>query len=281
MLRGIVFPLHIKRRHHDERRTTGVTRGFVSVAGVRGLTSGGPSTLSNKRRRHITVTHTLIRAPQILLLSRPLDGLSTHLQLRVHRRVHHLIGKANVAAVFIARSRRRTLSVSSHVILVGRNIIRRCSGPRGLCLSPTGLFITRFVNDPVVGVFSVEFSHSSNVLQKGTFSVTLTSLSNSQFHTNTTKKILTRRHCGINVHPRCFLARPIGKRTSKFGPTFRTRVRSLRVVNHCTILRFSTNKRRTHDIISTHAKVHRKRQITFTVKCSSVCLFSRSKAEIC
>ncbi len=152
MFSGVTFNLGLhgapgSRVGHHIRRTT-------HVLSVRRLLRHGPGTLSNNRHRHITLNHTVIHRPGMFLLSRPLSGLSTGLHTRVHARVSGLRRHLNAAFVCMARSRARTVAVTDHVMIVGDNVVRRISAPRGLCLCPYGLFITNFVNSPRVGFVS-------------------------------------------------------------------------------------------------------------------------------
>ncbi len=63
--------------------------------------------LSNKRRRHITVTHTLSRSPSVVLTSRPANGLSNSARSRVVK-VFRDLARRNGYIVLIDRSPRMT-----------------------------------------------------------------------------------------------------------------------------------------------------------------------------
>lgn len=115
----------------------------ISLGNCRGHSITG---LSNNRRRHITVTETLIYSPRVVLLSRPLNTLSLGLHGDVRLRLGRVRRGARGAFVCIARSRRRTLAVDSHIIIVGGNMVRRVNSPRSVCGRPIGTFITSFVN---------------------------------------------------------------------------------------------------------------------------------------
>lgn len=149
IFRGITFKLHV-RGAPTTRVAPHIVR-TLQVIRLRAFTRHGPRRLSNNRRRHITVTHTIIGGPHLLLLSRSLSTLSCGLHGRVRGRLGTLRHGLNVAFIFIARSRRRTLAVSSEVIIVHRNHVRRSNAPHRVCRRPGGLFITNFVNR--VGVF--------------------------------------------------------------------------------------------------------------------------------
>lgn len=91
-------------------RGIGRTLGVIRLRNCRGHRV---DRVSNNRRRQITVTETVIGRPSILLLSRPLSTLSLGLHASVRCRLERLRRHLNVAFVFIARSRRRTLTVDS------------------------------------------------------------------------------------------------------------------------------------------------------------------------
>lgn len=149
MTRGVSFNLGLT---NTGGRIVGRHIGRITrILRLTRLLSHGPGTLSNNRHRHITVNHALITRPDMFLLSRPLSGLSTTLHIRVHVRVSHLRGHLNHAVVCIARSRIRTVALTSGVIILSTNHITRIKGPLRLCRCPTSHFITKFVNSPGVG----------------------------------------------------------------------------------------------------------------------------------
>lgn len=121
----------------------GHTLGVIGVDSCRCHSMGS---LSNKRRRHVTVTHTVIGRPRMLLLSRPLTTLSLGVEGSVRLRLGRVRSHLKVAFMCIARSRRRTLALDSAVIIVDRKRVRRVKAPASVCGRPTGSFITSFVN---------------------------------------------------------------------------------------------------------------------------------------
>lgn len=147
--RGVTFKLGVGNGsgncvHSGVRCTLG-------LIGLRKCKSHSPSSLDNNRRRQVTVTHTVMGRPGILLLSRPLNTLSLGLHRSVRCRLVQLGGRLKVAFICMARSRRRTLAVSSAVIIVGRKCVRRVNAPRSVCGRPRGTFMTSFVkSDGVV-----------------------------------------------------------------------------------------------------------------------------------
>lgn len=70
--RGVILPIRLSN--------SAISGQFVSrMIGVLTLSKGlgdVPGGLSNNRRRHMTVTHTLISGPTVVLTSRPANGLS-------------------------------------------------------------------------------------------------------------------------------------------------------------------------------------------------------------
>lgn len=147
--RGVTFDLTLRNLNGNRvRRQIRQTTRRVKLSG---LLRHGPERLSKKRQRQITIYQTVIHGPTIFLVSRPLSGLSTRLQIRTQSRVDHLRQRLNDAFICIARSRIRTVAVNAHVTILRRNILRRISAPRALCDQPGGGFITKFVNDPTVG----------------------------------------------------------------------------------------------------------------------------------
>lgn len=154
--RGVTFNLRVRNlsRGSVPRQISRV----LTLIRVRRLTQHGPTRLSNNRRRQITLTQTLTPGPGILLLSRPLSTLSLGLHGRVRIRLGHIRGRTKVAFVFIARSRRRTLALSSHVTIVSTNGVLRVNAPGSVCRHPGRRFITRFVNS--VGFLPNRLGHN-------------------------------------------------------------------------------------------------------------------------
>lgn len=164
IFRGITFKLEIEGLNSG-RLGVGIGTMLRGIE-LRRCTSHRIDRLDKNRRRHITLTETLIVRPRVLLLSRPLDGLSTGLHSRVEDRVLELRGSCGVAAVCIARSRTRTLSVDSQVTMFGFKIYRRIKAPSRVCGRPTGSFMTKFVKRVGLLPIGVDEVRSRGVLMR-------------------------------------------------------------------------------------------------------------------
>lgn len=80
-----------------------------------------PRRLSKNRRRHITVTQTVIAGPGVVLTSRPANGLSSAGNGRIVLLLGRL-GGSKTAIIVMARSRRGTRR-TNHVIQVVSNYV--------------------------------------------------------------------------------------------------------------------------------------------------------------
>lgn len=83
-----------------------------------------PNRLSNKRYRHITVTHTVVNGPRVLLTSRPANGLSSQVKTRIVSVLRQLGQRSKQAVIVIARGRRRTHRASHAVHFFSKQRIR-------------------------------------------------------------------------------------------------------------------------------------------------------------
>lgn len=166
----------------------GQIRSTSDLLKLSGLLSHGPTGLSKNRQRQITLTHTLIHRPSIFLLSRPLDGLSTLLHRRIQTSLGRLFNSRGSPIICIARSRARTVALSAGITILGSNCLRRLNDPTSVCGHPTGHFITKFVNDPRVGL--LDYSHTNRRI-----------LLNSA-HVPTPIPLPSRKSIIINLHPR-------------------------------------------------------------------------------
>lgn len=126
---GITLPLRLSGApgsrvgHHIAR--------LLSLINLNSGRSDCPSGLSNKRGRHITVTHTLTDGPGMLLYSRTADTLSptaAHSVLRLLGSVgHHL----NLAVLLVARRVSIIGHVYSYITIVdGNRLVRRSAMDR-------------------------------------------------------------------------------------------------------------------------------------------------------
>lgn len=86
----------------------------VRQVGVDRHTGRCPRRLSNNRRRHITVTHTIISKPGVVLTSRPANGLSSGGKRRIVRLLARLGGR-KAAVIVIARDRHST-NFTDHMV---------------------------------------------------------------------------------------------------------------------------------------------------------------------
>lgn len=114
-------------------RTTGVTgtRSFVvrarlnCRAGVNSHNNG----LSNKRHRHVDVTHTVLGGPPVLVLSRTASTLSARDRQLIRRTLRQLVGAH--AAVTVTRHL-SAVGGTSRVYMLCRNRVIRHNGRRRL-----------------------------------------------------------------------------------------------------------------------------------------------------
>lgn len=83
-----------------------------------------PARLSKKRYRHMTVTHTVINGPRVVLTSRPANGLSSGVNTRIVRLLRGLGGRSKQAVIVMARGRRRTGRASEAVHFFSKHRIR-------------------------------------------------------------------------------------------------------------------------------------------------------------
>lgn len=117
IFRGIRLPLACLKVGTDRHG-----RHILRVLGQVGLdrhTGRFPRRLSNNRRRHITVTHTIIAGPGLVLTSRPANGLSSGGNTRMVGLLARLGGrKADV--IVMARSRRST-KFTRHIVRLFSN----------------------------------------------------------------------------------------------------------------------------------------------------------------
>lgn len=105
-LRGITVPLLVNGG--GPTRVGDHTLRVLGTIKLSRHTGRHPSRLSNNRHRHITVTHTLIGGPHLMLTSRPANGLSTHGTSDVFRLLKRLGHLRNATFLIIARSLRLT-----------------------------------------------------------------------------------------------------------------------------------------------------------------------------
>lgn len=113
MLSGIRLPLlchHIGNDRHGHL-TGRILRGIKLDRHVGRF----PARLSNNRYRQMTMTHTVVNGPRVVLTSRPANGLSSGVKTRIVRLLRHLGGRSKHAVIVIARGRRRT-GRASHAI---------------------------------------------------------------------------------------------------------------------------------------------------------------------
>lgn len=116
MCRGVILPIRLSN--------SAMSRGFVSriicVLTLRSGLRGVPGGLSNNRRRHMTVTQTLVAGPTVVLTSRPAKGLSDGADTSILKLLGHADKRFGRAVMVVARGGRVT-RLTSHVMQVRSN----------------------------------------------------------------------------------------------------------------------------------------------------------------
>lgn len=113
---------HYKLHPFCDQRRGRLTRSTVRGVRVKSLTGYYCQRLSNNRRRHILLTHTLYTAQGVLLLSRPISNLSPGIAARVCRLVRGLGRRRNVAILVVSRSVRTTIYCTDRVLRINRAV---------------------------------------------------------------------------------------------------------------------------------------------------------------
>lgn len=119
-LKGMRLPLVCHKL--KGRREGRVTKRTLSGIKLRGHVSREPGRLSNKRRRHITMTETVTTRPPVVLTSRPANGLSDGSAVRVVG-VLGSLRRSKEAIVVVARSSRVTGRMSHIIHVVSKGVI--------------------------------------------------------------------------------------------------------------------------------------------------------------
>lgn len=126
-LRGIVVPSLV--RNGSTKATQGRTLSLLSFLKLSRQTARGPTRLSNNRGRHITMTHTLVGRPSMVLTSRPSKDLSARGGKRLRQLFFRLHSGLKRAFIVIARSRRLTARASHAVRLMSKHVMWCWGGP--------------------------------------------------------------------------------------------------------------------------------------------------------
>lgn len=126
-------------------RTSGGTSRLLTHMNLPSGTGTCPSVLSNKRGRHVTVTHSLTVGPSIVLFSRPASTLSPRVMNRILRLVGRLT-RSNVAVIMIARRVKFTERITAEILFVSSNGVRRRGAPGRFFTGPGGPELGSFLS---------------------------------------------------------------------------------------------------------------------------------------
>lgn len=107
---------------------------FSPTSALRGINlnsqlDGFPTRLSNNRRRHISVTHTVTGGPGLLLYSRPANTLSCRANGRILRLLRSVYHSRGVAILVVARGSTLTPVTRGIIHFHSNGIINRSIGP--------------------------------------------------------------------------------------------------------------------------------------------------------
>ncbi len=115
---GITFTVRIMNT--SDGRVEGRISGTLSGINLKRGTHSVPGRLSNNRRRHINLTHTLMGSPSLVVTSRPANGISPGVSCRVMALLAR-VGGGNAAVLVMARSRGLIHSFRRHIVVLSNN----------------------------------------------------------------------------------------------------------------------------------------------------------------
>lgn len=122
--RGVILPVELSNGRVSMSFFGRVMRVLKLGSGLRHL----PSALSNKRRRQISVTQTLLAGPTVILTSRPAKGLSSIADVRIMKLLGSYTTEFRRAALVIARRRRMTRVTSEMVHVSSKGVCAESYG---------------------------------------------------------------------------------------------------------------------------------------------------------
>lgn len=143
VLRGIALtPVGMGGEGHERMR--GRTLRLLRHIKLHSGGSSCPERLSNKRGREITVMHTLVVRPRMLLLSRVATTLSPRVIERMLSIILSLTGRKE-AVIVIARRVRFTGTMTSHIAFLRNKGVMRRKSPGGLFRGPRASHLREFL----------------------------------------------------------------------------------------------------------------------------------------
>lgn len=106
-----------------------------------------PQQLSGGQQQRVAIARAVVKKPLVLLLDEPLSALDYRLRKDMQTELKNLQHDLGITFVFVTHDQEEALSLSDHIIVLDKGIIKQSGTPREIYEEPANLTVAKFVGE--------------------------------------------------------------------------------------------------------------------------------------
>jgi ABC-type Fe3+/spermidine/putrescine transport system ATPase subunit len=139
---NIAFGLKMRRVAKPEIRAR--VAAALEMVGLAGYGARYPRQMSGGQRQRVALARALVK-PQLLLLDEPLSNLDAKLRNEMRYELKRIQRESGVTTVFVTHDQEEAFSLSDHIVLMSKGVIKQAGAPRELWERPNSAFVADFI----------------------------------------------------------------------------------------------------------------------------------------
>ncbi len=265
VLENVTFPLRVGKNKMSVDEANKIAEEFMKLTDIYELKDKKPNALSGGQQQRVAIARALVQSPKILLLDEPLSNLDARLRLKIREEIRTLVNKIGVTTVFVTHDQEEALSISNKVALMDQGVIQQYDIPQNLYLNPVNLFVAKFIGNPIINTYQVEFD--GKTFKGKDFSIEKSYLKDELFRLPVNSKEYI-----LGIRPEHFLV-------SKDGP-IEVIVDSVEMIGRYTILHFNLEGKPSRVVVDSKIPFVSGQKVNISIDLENMYIFNSDGSRV-
>jgi len=127
------------------KRARSIANHYLGIAGIRGIASRKPSSLSGGEKQRVSLARALATKPDYLLMDEPFNSLDASLGEELRREFAKIRKNAGITAILVTHDQNEALALADNLALMRAGRIVQAGTSRNLWENPVNLFAATFL----------------------------------------------------------------------------------------------------------------------------------------
>ncbi len=120
-----------------------------------------PRELSNGQKQRTALARALVGEPPVLLLDDPLRNVDAKLRFEMRLELPRLLRGRGATVIYVTQDYKEAMALGDRIAVLNAGIVEQVGTPEAIYLTPATLEIARLFGDPVINLYDVTVSATS------------------------------------------------------------------------------------------------------------------------